>query len=149
MNARASAATTRLLDVDGHSLVGSEYVDRRKMRLACDAVPKIYRKADVAGPKRIPSAAHGYLSAAVLDDGRHGKLACPVEPDWIFRAAIELEECIAIAARAMAKIRALGQRSGGPGESTAFQQKRVEVWGGKGCVRECRHHTGRAVTVLA
>jgi hypothetical protein len=55
---RSSAA----LDRHGHILISdesfrSEDVDRRETGLSCDAVPKVYRKADIAGPKRIPSAA--------------------------------------------------------------------------------------------
>ena len=69
-------------------------------------------KADVAGPKRIPSSANDQLSAAILDDGRHRELACGVEPNRIVCAAVELEECIAIPARALAQVRALGK--GGP-----------------------------------
>ncbi len=37
---------------------GSEHVDRGETRLRCDAVPKVNCKADVAGPKGIPSAAN-------------------------------------------------------------------------------------------
>ena len=49
-------------------------------------------------------AANGELSAAILDDGRHGELACAVEPDRVVRATVELEECVTIPARAVAKI---------------------------------------------
>jgi UDP-3-O-[3-hydroxymyristoyl] glucosamine N-acyltransferase len=55
------------------------------------------------GPKRIPPAANDYLSAAILDDGRHSELACAIEPNRIICAAVQLEECVAIPARAMAK----------------------------------------------
>src|SRR5689334_916872 len=75
---------------------GSEHVDRRETRLLRDAVPKVNRKADIAGPKRIPSTANGHLGAAILDDGRHGKLARAVEPDRVVRAAIEFQERVAI-----------------------------------------------------
>jgi hypothetical protein len=37
---------------------GSEHVDRGETRLRCDAVPKVNCKADVTGPKGIPSAAN-------------------------------------------------------------------------------------------
>src|SRR5262245_52040677 len=97
---------------------GSECVDRRETRLSCDAVPKVYRKPDVTRPKRIPSAANNYLSAPVLDDRRHSELACAVEPDRVVRAAVELKECVAISARAVAEVRALGEWSGRPGEAT-------------------------------
>ena len=36
------------------------------------------------------------------------ELAGTVEPHWIIRASVELEECIAISTRAVAKVRALG-----------------------------------------
>jgi UDP-3-O-[3-hydroxymyristoyl] glucosamine N-acyltransferase len=72
------------------------------------------------GPKRIPPAANDYLSAAILDDGRHSELACAIEPNRIICAAVQLEECVAIPARAMAKVRALGKRSEHPGESTCI-----------------------------
>src|SRR5437588_8431118 len=127
---------------------GSEHVDRRETRLPGDAVPKVDCKADVAGPKRIPSAADGDLSAAILDDGRHGELACAVEPNRVVRATVELEECVAIAAGAVAKVRALGERSGGPGEATGIQKKCVKFSGREGRIRECRHHARRTVTVL-
>ena len=91
-------------DVDDRSEVGSEHVDRRETRLPCNAVPKVNGEADVAGPKGIPSAANDELRAAILDDGRHGELACAVEPDQIVRAAVELEESIAVATGAVAKI---------------------------------------------
>ena len=39
-------------------MFGSEHVDRGETRLPCDAVPKVNCKADVAGPKGIPSAAN-------------------------------------------------------------------------------------------
>ena len=85
-------------------MLGSEHIDRREMRLPGDAVPKVNGKADVAGPKGIPSAAHDCLRAAILDDGRHGELACAVEPNRVVRAAVEFEECVAIPTRAMAEI---------------------------------------------
>src|SRR6266849_2440344 len=127
---------------------GSEHVDRRETRLPCDAVPKVNCKADVAGPKGIPSAANDYLRAAILDDGRHSELACAVEPNRVVRAAAELEECVAIPTRAVAKVRALSKWSGGPGEATGIYKKCVKFRGGKGRIRKCRHHTGRAVTML-
>src|SRR5882672_3053148 len=127
---------------------GSEHVDRRETRLPCDAVPKVNCKTDVAGPKRIPSAANGDLSAVILDDGRHGELACAVEPNRIVRAAVEFEECVAIPARAVAKARALGKRSGGPAEATGIHKKCIKFRGSKGRIREGRHHARRAVAML-
>src|SRR4051794_28135798 len=68
----------------------SEHVDRRETRLAGDAIPQVNRKTDVAGPKRIPSAANGHLSPAILDDGRHRELPCAIEPYRVVGAAVEL-----------------------------------------------------------
>src|SRR6267378_4996370 len=119
---------------------GSEHVDRRETRLPCDAVPKVNCKADVAGPKGIPSAANDKLRAAILDDGRHSELACAVEPNRVVCAAIELEKCVAIPTCTVAKVRALGKRSGGPGEATCIQKKCVKFRGSEGRIRKCRHH---------
>src|SRR3954468_21366745 len=44
---------------------GSEHVGRRETRLLRDTVPKVNGKADIAGPKRIPSTANGHLGAAI------------------------------------------------------------------------------------
>src|SRR4051794_8886313 len=65
----------------------SEHIDGRETRLFGDAVPEVNRKADVAGPKRIPSPANDQLSAAILNDGRHRELAGAVEPNRIVGAA--------------------------------------------------------------
>src|SRR5258708_6308055 len=127
----------------------SEHVDRRETRLPCNAVPKVNGEADVAGPKGIPPAANDELRAAILDDGRHGELACAVEPDRVFGAAVELEECVAVPTPALAKGRALGQRSGGPAGATGIQKKCVKLGASEGRIRKGRHHTGRTVTVLA
>src|SRR4051812_30030691 len=71
------------------NLCGSEHIDRRETGLSRDAVPKVNRKADVAGPERIPSTPDNEVSAAILYDGRHGELARAVEPDGIVGAAVE------------------------------------------------------------
>src|SRR6267142_1215081 len=129
-------------------MFGSEHIDRREARLPGDAIPKVNCKTDIAGPKRIPSAANGQLRAAILDDGRHRELACAVEPNRIVGAAVELEECVTIPTRAMAKVRALGKRSGGPAEAASIQEKCVKFRGSKRRIRKGRHHAGRTVTVL-
>jgi hypothetical protein len=127
----------------------SEHVNTREPRLARDAIPKADCETDVAGPQGISSATNGDLRAAILDDCRHSELACTVEPNGIVRSAVELEERIAISAGAVAEVRALGKRSGGPGKATAVQQKCVECGRSERCIREGRHHAGRTVTVLA
>ena len=101
-------------------MFGSEHVDCRETRFRCDAVPKVNCKADVARPKGIPSAATDYLSAAILDDGRHSELACAIEPNLVVRTAVVLEECVTIPTCAVAKIRAFSKWSGGPGEATGI-----------------------------
>src|SRR5262249_39769577 len=47
---------------------------------SCDAIAKINCKTGVAGPKGKPSTANDELGTSILDDGRHGELACAVEP---------------------------------------------------------------------
>ena len=64
--------------------------------------------------------------AAILNDGGHGELAGAVEPDWVIRASVKLEECISVSACAVAKVRALCQRTCGPGKAPAIKQQRVE-----------------------
>jgi hypothetical protein len=44
------------------AVLGLEHVDRRETRLPGDAILKINCKTDIAGPKRIPSAANSYIS---------------------------------------------------------------------------------------
>src|SRR3954447_23523126 len=90
--------------------LGSEHVDGRKTRLSRDAIPKINGKADIASPKRIPSAASDDLGAAILDDGRHREWAGAVEPNRVVGAAVEFQECVAIPTRAVTKAWPLGQR---------------------------------------
>ena len=85
-------------------MFGSENIDRRKTRLPGNAIPKVNCKTDVAGPKGIPSAANDCLRAAILDDGRHGELACAVEPNGIVCATVQPEKCVAVPTRAVAKI---------------------------------------------
>src|ERR1700693_4398756 len=109
---------------------GSEHVDGRETRLPCDAVPAINCKTDIGRPKRIASTASDGMSAAILDDGRHSELACAVEPNRVVDAAVELEECVAIATRAVARVRALGKWSGGPGEATGIHKECVKFRGG-------------------
>src|SRR5947209_6959632 len=118
-------APSRMTQSGPSSLV-SEHIDSREPNVPCDAIPKVDCKTDVTGPKRIPTAASNHLSAAILEDGSHGELARAVEPNRVIRASVELEECVAISTRAVAKVRALCQRSGGPGKAPAIQQKRVE-----------------------
>jgi hypothetical protein len=130
------------------AVLGSEHVDRREARLPSDAIPKVNCKTDIAGPKGIPSAANDDLRSAILDDGRHSELACAVEPNRVVRAAVELEECVAIPTRAVAKVRALGKWSGSPGEATGIQKKCVKFRRSEGRIRKCRHHARRTVTVL-
>ena len=105
----------------------SKHVDCRKMRNAHDTVPKVNCETDVTGPQRIPSAADDDLRAAILDNRSHCELSGAVKPEGILRAAIELEERVAVPTRAVAKIRPLGQRPGGPGEAAAIQEKCVEL----------------------
>lgn len=102
----------RLCQLRRVAVFGSEHIDHRKARLSGDAIPKVNGKPDIAGPKRIASAASDEVSAAILDDGGHGELAGAVEPDRVFGAAIELKEGVAVPTRAAAKVRALGQWSG-------------------------------------
>src|SRR5579863_1544670 len=129
-------------------MFNSEDVDSGKAGFPRDAIKKVNCKTDVAGPKGISSAAHGDLRAAILDDSCHSELACMVEPNGFLRSAIELEECVTVSTRAVAEVRALGKRSGGPGKATAIQQHRVEFRRSEGRVRKSRHHSRRTVTVL-
>ena len=85
-------------------MFGSEHVDRREARLSGDAIPKVNCKADIAGPERISPAPNGDPNAATLDDGRHCELAGAVEPDRVIGVAVELEECVTISTRAVAKV---------------------------------------------
>ena len=91
----------------GPSSLESEHIDSREPSVPCDAIPKVDRKTDVTGPKRIPTAASNHLSAAILEDGSHGELARAVEPHRVIRASVELEERVAISTGAVAKVRAL------------------------------------------
>src|SRR5437899_6195835 len=90
----------------GPSSLESEHIDSREPSVPCDAIPKVDRKTDITGPKRIPTAASNHLSAAILEDGSHGELARAVEPNRVIRASVELEECVAISARPVATVRA-------------------------------------------
>src|SRR4051794_23316398 len=69
----------------------SEHIDRWKPGFARDAIPQVDGKTDVAGPKRIPTAAGCHLSAAILHDGSHAELSRAVEPDRVMCASVELE----------------------------------------------------------
>src|SRR5262245_13514408 len=62
---------------------------------------------------------------------------------------MELEERIAIAAGAVAKIGALGERSGSPDKLAAFAQQFLQLRRRERRIGECRDHTGSAVTMLA
>jgi hypothetical protein len=88
-------------------MFGSEYIHRREPGLTRDAIPKVNCETDVAGPQGIPSAANGCMNGAILHNGRHRELACAVEPNGLVRAAVELEERVAIPTRAVAKIEPL------------------------------------------
>ena len=110
---------------DAKGVSSSKHIDRREAWLLCDAIPKVNCQADIAGPEGVPPTADGDLSAPILDDGGHGEFASTVEPNGVLRAAVELQECVAISACAVAKVRAFGQWSGGPGEATLSSRQGV------------------------
>src|SRR6516165_8908597 len=85
---RFSPLTQQRHSISRDAVFGSEDIDRGEARLLGDAIPEVNCKTDIAGPKRIPSTANGYLRAAILDDGRHCELACTVEPNRVVCAAV-------------------------------------------------------------
>src|ERR1700722_4910296 len=93
----------------------SEDVDGGKARHAAQAVRQIDRKAHVAGPQRIVTAPELLARLAALGDGRHRKCPRALEPNRVRRAAMQLEECVAVAAGAVTEIGALCARTSRPG----------------------------------
>src|ERR1700692_405601 len=84
-----------------------------------------------------------------LSDCVHRKRSRTRKPDWVAGALVEFEEGIAVARRAVADARALGERAGIPNRIPRFDQYVVHVnrpLDRK--VRKAGHDAGRAVAPL-
>src|SRR5256885_801677 len=101
------------------------------------------RDADVAGEERVPAAAERGALTFHLADRVHGEGAGSVEPDCVARAAVENEEGVRVAGRAMAEDGPFRERPRAPGQLAAGPRE-LEVEE----VAERRHHAWRAVTPL-
>src|SRR5580693_4862073 len=82
----------------------SENVDCREGWLTRHAIPQINGEADVAGPQRIAAATDLASFLSTLRDRSHREGASAFKPDRIPRPPIELEERVAVTARAVTKI---------------------------------------------
>src|SRR6185312_12230559 len=84
-----------------------------------------------------------------LSDCVHRKRSRPRKPDRVAGALVELEERIAVARRAVADARALGEWAGIPNRIPGFDQHAVEVSRPlDGKVRKASHDARRAVAPL-
>src|SRR5688500_1746502 len=99
----------------GRSRAREEHVERGKALGAFDAIPQVDREAQVAGPERVAQMAELREIGVGLPDAVHGECTCALQPSRAAEAAVELEKGVAVAARSVAQVGALAQRTGGPG----------------------------------
>src|SRR6185503_5598031 len=116
-------------------------VERREAGARVQARPQVARQSEIAGPERVPRTI-----ALGLRDRMHGEGARPLEPARVARAAVQLEERVAVARRAVAEARALGERAGGPDRLAGGDEQLVEIVAGQ--VAEADHEPRRAVADL-
>src|SRR5207244_13140777 len=102
----------------------------------------------IAGPERITALAIRPARSAALLDRAHRKCAGALKPYRLAEAPVQLEKGIAVAGRAMAQVRALGERSGMPDELAGAREQPAELRVGKGGVGEGNRHAGSAVAPL-
>ena len=115
--------------------------------MRAQAIPEIDRKAGIAGPQRVSPlpVARGVLPR--LGNAVQGKRARASEPDDIPCPLVKLQECIAIAARSVAKIGALDQGSRRPDGLARRSEQLIErrAWQ----IRKTDDESGRAVSTSA
>jgi hypothetical protein len=96
--------------------IQSQHINRRKMRLAADAVPQIDRETCIAGPERVAPPAEGGASSPGLIYCCHGECPRSLQPDRFTGPLIELEEGVAVTSGPMAEVRPFGERPSVPGQ---------------------------------
>ena len=126
----------------------SEYVNYGICRCQRQTVPEVHRKADIAGPQRVPPPPELIARFAALGCSSHGECSGAFEPNRIACSALQLEKRIAIAARAMAEIGTLGERARLPGKLTPTSQQLLELRRGERRVGERRDNAGSTVAML-
>src|SRR5580658_3607947 len=94
----------------GQRLRTLKYIEGRKRRGALQAIPQVNREPHIARPQRVPALSVLLMVRFGLGDAVHGKGAGAIEPADVAAAPMEFQKRIAIAAGAVAKIRALDQR---------------------------------------
>ena len=94
----------------------SQHINRRKLRLAADAVPQIDRETRIAGPERVAPPTEGGASSPDLIYCCHGECPRSLQPDRFTGPLIKLEEGVAVTSGPMAQVRPFGERPSVPGQ---------------------------------
>src|SRR5271165_4820384 len=85
---------------------------------------------------------------AALGHGSHGECPGAFKPNGVGCPPMQFEECVAVAASAMTKIRTFGQRSCDAGELATLKQEFLEFRRRERCIGKCRDHARCAVAML-
>ena len=133
----------------GGRLDCSDDVHDRKLGFGGDAVPQVDGQADVTGPERVATTPERRTSFPNLVDRHRGERPGPLQPKRVPRSLVELQQRVAVSARAVTQVRSLGQRPGVPGQLSPLQQQGLEVRRRERGVRERGDHPRRPVAVLA
>jgi hypothetical protein len=96
-------------------------------RFTSQTIPQEDGQADVTSPQGKTPAPEFFAGFTALAYRGHCKGTSPLYPDWIFRPAMQLQERVAVAAGAVAKIGALGEWTGSPREIASLNEQRFDI----------------------
>ena len=101
-------------------------VQRREVGFAAQAVPEVDRKAGVAGPQRVSRMSVTRCGLLRLDNAMHGERTRALQPERIPGSLVELQQRVAVAARAMTEVGPFGKRPGRPDRLAGRAEELVE-----------------------